>query len=177
VSGKSHRDYFKLNRSEIVQALHTLGSLSSNINEYNLAYSYGADLNEVPELPSDMDSYASVLIARARVEMEKPEADRDWLQIVKSLGMAGSLRKMIGFFEDAEKLLQYSLEKNCPRRILFNNRFDFATSTKGQVLTTGPSRAFPNLSHSALPTDRWFTTWMSCFSIWVKCSFRSESLR
>lgn len=101
--------YFKLNRKELSQALQTLDSQSSELDDYNISYGYDEDLNELPENPNDIEAYADLLIARSRVEMEKPALERNWLQISKSLGMAGSLRKMTGQFGDAEKLLRFSL--------------------------------------------------------------------
>lgn len=101
--------YFKLNRKEMAQALHVLDSQSSEINDYNLSYTYDDDLNELPEEPSDLNAYADILISHSRLEMEKSESERNWLQISQGLGMAGSLRKMTGKFEDAESLLGYSL--------------------------------------------------------------------
>lgn len=109
MSAENCPPYFKLSRKELAQAFQTLDSHSSEISDYNLSYTYDDDLNELPEEPSDMDAYASILIAHSRVEMERPESERSWLQIAKSLGMAGSLRKMTGQYEDAEKLLRYSL--------------------------------------------------------------------
>lgn len=101
--------YFKLNRKEMAQALQILDSQSSEINDYNLSYTYDDDLNELPEEPSDLNAYADVLISHSRLEMEKSESERNWLQISKGLGMAGSLRKMTGQYGDAESLLEYSL--------------------------------------------------------------------
>jgi tetratricopeptide (TPR) repeat protein len=57
----------------------------------------------------DMSLYADVVIARARIEFENPEAERNWLQIATGLGMAGSFKKIVGQFNDAEKLLIFSL--------------------------------------------------------------------
>lgn len=101
--------YFKLNREELSQALQVLESRSSEIKDYNISYGYDENLNELPEKPEDIDAYADLLIAHSRIEMEKFEPERNWLRIAKSLGMAGSLRKMTGQCEDAERLLKYSL--------------------------------------------------------------------
>jgi tetratricopeptide (TPR) repeat protein len=102
--------YFKMNRKEIALALQILASQSPEINNYNLSYTYDDDLNELPEEPSDMNAYADVLISHSRLEMEKSESERNWLQIAKGLGIAGSLRKMTEQYGDAESLLEYSLD-------------------------------------------------------------------
>lgn len=90
-------------------ALKILDSQSSEINDDNLSYTYDDDLNELPEEPGDLNAYADVLISHSRLEMEKSESERNWLQIAKGLGVAGSLRKMTGQYRDAESLLEYSL--------------------------------------------------------------------
>jgi len=102
--------FFKLNLMELSEAILVLDSQSPEIDDYNMSYGYDEELNELPENPNDMDSYADLLLAHSRIEMENPASERNWLQISKSLGMAGSLRKMTGQFEDAEKLLRFSLD-------------------------------------------------------------------
>jgi hypothetical protein len=45
---------------------------------------------EVPANHEDMSSYAEVLISHSRLEVEKEDSDKNWLQIAKNLGMVGS---------------------------------------------------------------------------------------
>lgn len=103
-------DYFKMTPAELEQAKKILATRDTDIDRYDLEYGYDEDLNEAPDVPEDMNDYADVLEAQARVEMEKPEARRNWESIAKDLGLAGALRKIAGGFEKAEKLLRYSLQ-------------------------------------------------------------------
>lgn len=95
--------------AELQKAQKVLATFETNIERYDLDYGYDEDLNEDPDVPEDMDDYSETLIAAARVDMETPEADRDWQEIAKNLGLAGALRKITGKISEAEKLLSYSL--------------------------------------------------------------------
>lgn len=94
---------------ELQTAQKILATFETNIERYDLDYGYDEDLNELPDVPEDMDDYSETLIAAARVEMEKPEKSRNWQEIMKNLGLAGALRKITGQIAEAEKLLSYSL--------------------------------------------------------------------
>jgi tetratricopeptide (TPR) repeat protein len=115
-------NYFKLTKKELANAFRILDHYSNDLNDYDISYGYDDDLNEDPENPQDMDRYADFLIARIRIEFEKSEDERDWMQIASGFGMAGSLKKMIGEVIDAEKLLSTSIDiikqKNLPEAIL-----------------------------------------------------------
>lgn len=83
---------------------------SQELENYDLSYSYDDNLNELPKKPEDMKAYADLLVARSKLEMKKPEPKRNWSEIAKAQGMAGSLRKITGQFAEAEKLLQSALK-------------------------------------------------------------------
>jgi tetratricopeptide (TPR) repeat protein len=102
-------EYFKMTPSELEKAQKILRTYETNIERYDLDYGYDEELNESPDVPEDMDDYSETLLAAARVELEKPEAERDWEQIMKDMGLAGALRKITGKIDEAEKMLKYSL--------------------------------------------------------------------
>lgn len=95
--------------AELEKAQKILRTYELNIERYDLDYGYDEELNESPDIPEDMEDYSETLISAARVELEKAEGKRDWLEIMKNMGLAGALRKITGKIEEAEKLLKYSL--------------------------------------------------------------------
>ncbi len=102
-------DYFKMTPAELEKAQKILRTYELNIERYDLDYGYDEELNESPDIPEDMDDYSETLISAARVELEKAEGKRDWVEIMKNVGLAGALRKITGKIDEAEKLLKYSL--------------------------------------------------------------------
>jgi tetratricopeptide (TPR) repeat protein len=87
---------FKLNPPEIASARATLESHSTDLQEYELGFDFDRNLRELPHSPEDCERYAQVLLARVRLELENPEVEIDWLNCVRSAGMAGALLRMIG---------------------------------------------------------------------------------
>lgn len=102
-------EYFKMTPAELEKAQKVIRTYETNIERYDLDYGYDDELNEAPDVPEDMDDYSETLLAAARVELDKPENDRDWEEIMKNMGLAGALRKITGKIEEAEKMLKYAL--------------------------------------------------------------------
>lgn len=95
--------------AELEKAQKILRTYETNIERYDLDYGYDEELNESPDVPEDMDDFSETLIAAARVELEKPEAQRDWEEVMKNMGLAGALRKITGKIDEAGAMLKYSL--------------------------------------------------------------------
>jgi len=95
--------------AELEKAQKILRTYETNIERYDLDYGYDDELNESPDVPEDMDDFSETLIAAARVELEQPEAKRNWEEIMKNMGLAGALRKITGKIDEAGQMLKYSL--------------------------------------------------------------------
>lgn len=95
-AASSPRFGFKLIAPELASARETLDTLSTDVREYELGFDFDRNLRELPHSPEDCERYAEVLLARVRLELENPPTEIDWVNCVRSAGMAGSLLRMIG---------------------------------------------------------------------------------
>ena len=87
---------FKLIQPELASARETLDTHSADVRDYELGFDFDRNLRELPHSPEDCDRYSQVLLARVRLELEENPSEIDWLNLVRSAGMAGALLRMIG---------------------------------------------------------------------------------